>query len=81
MAQDAMVREAEVDADVVEMERAFAHYAALRPELEERANDQFATVDVADGRYVIGLTRFGATAAFRSLHGERPAWTFHIGTS
>ena len=81
MAQDSVIREATIDPEFVEMEHAFTHYTALRAELELQSMGQFATVDVVDGRYAVAPSRFEASAAFRRLNGDRPAWTFHIGTS
>jgi hypothetical protein len=81
MAQDMLKSDAHATDELVEMRRAQAHYARLRDRLEAEAPDQYATVDVEDGRYTISPVRFGAGAVFKAKYGDRPAWTFHIGTA
>ena len=63
------------------LERAFSHYTAIKERLLVDHLNQYATVDVQTGAYAVGSSRTLAREYFRSAHGERTAYTFHIGTT
>jgi hypothetical protein len=63
------------------LDRAARKYEAIRLELERTAFDQYVRIDAETGEHSIGETRAQAGQAFKNEHGERLAYTFHIGTS
>ncbi len=64
-----------------DLPRALAFFWSQKEHLEAAHPDQYATIDIEDGRCVVGDARSTAVANFKLLHGDRRTYTFHIGTT
>ncbi len=65
-----------------DLDRAEQFYLEQMEAFERDHWDQYVAVDVDDGRHVVGSTRLGAAASFRTQFGlHRSCCTFHVGTT
>lgn len=65
-----------------DLDRGLLHYRTLRENLEANHPDEFVTIDIDTGEFVVGPSALGSSAAFRQQHGSgRHTFTYHIGTT